>query len=94
MTAPTRVPFGSSDVLVSSVGFGAAGLGDIYGEMDDDAATEVVQYAFDEGVTYFDTSAYYGLGLSERRLGAAIAPFRDEVFLATKGGRFDVELEG
>lgn len=81
------VPFGRDGVMVSSVGFGAAGLGNEYGDMDDDAATDIVRYAFDSGITYFDTSAYYGRGLSERRLGAAVAPFRDEVFLATKGGR-------
>lgn len=82
-----RVPFGGDGVLVSPVGFGAAGLGNEYGDMDDAAATDVVRYAFERGITYFDTSAYYGRGLSERRLGVAVAPFRNEIFLATKGGR-------
>ncbi len=47
-----------------------------------------VDAAWDVGVRYFDTAPHYGLGLSERRLGAALAPRpRDAYFVSTKVGR-------
>ena len=49
----------------------------------------VVRHAYERGIRYFDTSPYYGRGLSERRLGAALRGLRSRVFLATKGGRYD-----
>ena len=80
-------------VRVSRIGFGCAGLGNEYGGLTDDDATAVVRHAIDRGITYFDTSTYYGRGLSEERLGRALAGHRDQVVLATKGGRFDAPLE-
>jgi L-galactose dehydrogenase len=70
---------------VSVVGFGCAGLPDMEST---DAAVSLLHAAFDRGVTYVDTSAYYGLGESERRLGAALTSHRDGVVVATKGGRY------
>lgn len=75
------------------IGFGCAGLGNEYGGLTDDDATAVVHHAIDKGITYFDTSTYYGRGLSEERLGRALAGCRDQIVLATKGGRFDAPLE-
>lgn len=80
-------------VRVSRIGFGCAGLGNEYGGLTDDDATAVVHHAIDRGITYFDTSTYYGRGLSEERLGKALAGHRDQIVLATKGGRFDAPLE-
>ena len=48
-----------------------------------------MRHAYERGIRYFDTSPYYGRGLSERRLGAALRGLRSRVFLATKGGRQD-----
>ena len=45
------------------------------------------------GINFFDTSPYYGRTLSESRLGEALQGRRDQVILASKGGRFDAELE-
>lgn len=80
-------------VRVSRIGFGCAGLGNEYGGLTDDDATAVVHHAIDRGITYFDTSTYYGRGLSEERLGRALTGHRDRIVLATKGGRFDAPLE-
>lgn len=80
-------------VRVSRIGFGCAGLGNEYGGLADADATAAVRHAIDRGITYFDTSTYYGRGLSEERLGRALAGCRDQVVLATKGGRFDAPLE-
>ncbi|WP_285725522.1 aldo/keto reductase [Psychromicrobium xiongbiense] len=72
-------------------GFGAAGIGNLYREVSDEVATATVQAAWDGGVRYFDTAPHYGLGLSERRLGAALADKpRDEYLVSTKVGRLVV----
>lgn len=68
--------------------FGAAGLGNLYRVVSDEVAEATVDAALAAGVRYFDTAPHYGLGLSERRLGAALAGFpRDELVLSTKVGR-------
>jgi D-threo-aldose 1-dehydrogenase len=56
--------------------------------MDDDTARATVDAAWETGVRYFDTAPHYGLGLSERRLGGALAgrPRADYV-VSTKVGR-------
>jgi len=87
------VNLGTTDLQVSHVGFGCAGLGNEYGDMSDENATRAVSYAIERGVNYFDTSAYYGRGLSEERVGRALEGRRSEVVLATKGGRFDAPPE-
>ena len=63
----------SGDVGLSVLGFGAATLGNLYSEMTDADAEAAVQTALESGVTYFDTAPSYGFGLSEMRLGRALA---------------------
>lgn len=70
------------------LGFGAAGIGNLYRAMDDDVAAATVGAAWDAGIRYFDTAPHYGLGLSERRLGAVLAAKpREEFVISTKVGR-------
>jgi len=70
------------------LGLGCAQLGNLYRSMSDETATEIVEAAWTHGIRYFDTAPHYGLGLSERRLGAALAGRpRDEYVLSTKVGR-------
>lgn len=70
------------------VGFGAAGLGNMFRVLTDDEAWTVLEAAWDGGVRYFDTAPHYGLGLSERRLGAFLQTKpRDEFVISTKAGR-------
>jgi L-galactose dehydrogenase len=78
-----------TNVAVSALGFGAAPLGDEYGRVDEAAAFELVRTALERGVNYFDTSPYYGRGLSERRLGNALRGVRDQAIISTKAGRYD-----
>src|SRR6201986_4095670 len=73
---------------ISKIGLGAWqfgtrewGYGDQYAEREAEA---IVHRAVDLGVTLFDTAEIYGLGRSERILGAALGDDRDSVFLATK----------
>jgi L-galactose dehydrogenase len=79
---------GKTDLNVSVVGFGCAPLGDIFGTMDPKEGERAVHLAVDSGINFFDTSPYYGVTLSETRLGAALAGRRDKVVLATKCGRY------
>ncbi|MEU5727149.1 aldo/keto reductase [Micromonospora sp. NPDC047738] len=79
---------GGSRVRVSQLGFGAAGIGNLYRALDDETAYRAVEAAWEAGIRYYDTAPHYGLGLSERRLGAALAGRpRDEFTVSTKVGR-------
>jgi D-threo-aldose 1-dehydrogenase len=70
------------------LGCGTADLGNLYQPMTDEHAWQVLEAAWDCGIRYFDTAPHYGLGLSERRLGAFLATRpRDEFVLSTKVGR-------
>ena len=77
-----------SGVSVTELGMGAAQLGNLFRETTDEESAAAVDAAWDAGIRYFDTAPHYGLGLSERRLGAALAQRpRDEFVLSTKVGR-------
>ncbi|MFC3477479.1 aldo/keto reductase [Halobacterium litoreum] len=78
---------GDSGVEVSEVGFGAWVVGtDWWGDRDEDDAIEMVEYALDAGITYFDTGDVYGHGRSEELLGEVLAERGDEMTVATKVG--------
>ena len=77
---------------LSRLGFGAAPLGNEYGTVAEPEMVRAVHAAIDCGVTFFDTSPYYGRTLSESRLGAALAGRRDQAVLCTKAGRYDRAL--
>jgi D-threo-aldose 1-dehydrogenase len=81
-----RLPKG--DTALSELSLGCAQLGNLYREVSDDDARATVDAAWQLGVRYFDTAPHYGLGLSERRLGAALASRpRDAYVLSSKVGR-------
>ncbi|GAA1371733.1 aldo/keto reductase [Catellatospora chokoriensis] len=85
-------PLGSSTVAVSALGFGAASIGNLYRAVPDEQAAATVDAAWQAGIRYFDTAPHYGLGLSERRLGQALAERpRAEYALSTKVGRILVD---
>ncbi|WP_199432346.1 aldo/keto reductase [Qaidamihabitans albus] len=68
--------------------FGGAGLGNLYEAISDEQARALLEAAWDCGIRYFDTAPHYGLGLSERRLGAFLADKpREEYVVSTKAGR-------
>ena len=75
-------------VSMPPVGLGAAQLGNLFRETTDDEAAGAVEQAWAAGVRYYDTAPHYGLGLSERRLGSALAGRpRAEAVVSTKVGR-------
>jgi D-threo-aldose 1-dehydrogenase len=65
---------------VSDLGFGGASLGNLYRVTGEQEGADAVDAAYDAGITYFDTAPHYGLGLSERRLGRALARHPRESF--------------
>src|SRR5262244_3124857 len=73
---------------LTRLGFGAAPIGNLYAEVDERQALAAVQAAWDNGIRYFDTAPYYGYGLSEERLGRALAGVaRSSFVLSSKVGR-------
>lgn len=86
-TLPTR-PLGRSGLAVTTLGFGAAPLGDLYARLDEALAVATVEAALAAGVTLLDTSPLYGHGLSEHRIGAGLRRAgRQDVVISTKVGR-------
>ncbi|MCT2588221.1 aldo/keto reductase [Actinophytocola gossypii] len=80
---------------IPNLGLGCAQLGNLYRAMSDETAAAIVDTAWARGIRYFDTAPHYGLGLSERRLGAALADRpRDDYVLSTKVGRLLVDNPG
>lgn len=73
---------------VSAIGFGAMGMSQSYGPNPGgrDDMIDVIRYAVDQGVTFIDTAEVYGPYVNEELVGAAIAPIRDKVQVATKFG--------
>jgi D-threo-aldose 1-dehydrogenase len=75
-------------IAMTRLGFGGAWIGNLLHEVPEAEAAAAVSAAWDAGVRYFDTAPHYGLGLSERRLGAALSECpRDEIVISTKVGR-------
>jgi aryl-alcohol dehydrogenase-like predicted oxidoreductase len=82
---------GTSNLEVSTIGFGCMGMSFSYGPpKDKQEMTSVLQAAVERGITFFDTAEVYGPFLNEELVGEALAPFRDEVVIATKFG-FDLD---
>ncbi|MGW6144936.1 aldo/keto reductase [Streptomyces sp. NPDC055140] len=79
---------GHSGVPVTTLGFGGASIGGLYEPVAEDEAAATVDAAWTAGIRYFDTAPHYGLGLAERRIGAALRSRpRDSYVLSTKVGR-------
>jgi aryl-alcohol dehydrogenase-like predicted oxidoreductase len=78
---------GKSNLEVSAIGFGCMGLSFGFGPATDrQQAIAVIRAAFDRGVTFFDTAEAYGPFVNEELVGEAVAPFRDQIVIATKFG--------
>ncbi|WP_433085611.1 aldo/keto reductase [Dactylosporangium sp. CA-052675] len=77
------------------LGLGCAQLGNLWRERSDAQARAIVDAAWECGIRSFDTAPHYGLGLSERRLGAALAHRPRAGFtVSTKVGRLLEPVDG
>ena len=89
-----RRPIANTALALTDLGFGAAVIGNLYRPTSDEEAATAITAAWDAGIRYFDTAPHYGLGLSERRLGAALRDYpRDEYVISSKVGRLLVPNE-
>jgi aryl-alcohol dehydrogenase-like predicted oxidoreductase len=77
----------SNPLEVSAIGLGCMGLSSGYGQVTETGeAVALIRAAFERGVTFFDTAEVYGPFTNEEIVGEALAPFRDQVVIATKFG--------
>ncbi|HEY4802805.1 MAG TPA: aldo/keto reductase [Paraburkholderia sp.] len=84
---------GNSGLEVSAIGLGCMGLSYGYGPATEKSAgIELIRSAFEKGVTFFDTAEAYGPFVNEELVGEAVAPFRDQVVIATKFGFRDGDV--
>jgi len=87
MTFPTR-RIGTSPVEVSVLGFGGVAVGNLFEQMPEERALATIEAAWQSGVRFFDTSPYYGHGMSEHRFGHVLRSRLDDgLVISTKVGR-------
>jgi aryl-alcohol dehydrogenase-like predicted oxidoreductase len=78
---------GNSGPEVSAIGLGCMGMSFAYGTVPDKKEMiSLIHSAVERGVTFFDTAEVYGPFTNEELVGEALAPYRDEVVIATKFG--------
>ncbi len=85
---------GKSNLEVSALGLGCMGLSHGYGPaVSTQEGIKLIRTAFERGVTFFDTAEAYGPYKNEELVGEALAPFREQVVIATKFG-FQLDATG
>ena len=91
--APNKRRLGTTDLEITTVGFGAWAIGGGgwefgWGLADDAGSVAAIQHALRRGVNWIDTAAIYGLGHSEEIVGRALReiPASERPFVFTKGG--------
>jgi aryl-alcohol dehydrogenase-like predicted oxidoreductase len=86
---------GKSNLEVSAIGLGCMGMSFGFGPaIDKQEGISLIRAAVERGVTFFDTAEAYGPFANEELVGEALAPFRDQVVIATKfGWKFDPKAE-
>src|SRR3954463_7512774 len=78
---------GKSNLEVSALGLGCMGMSFGYGPAGDkQEMISVIRAAVERGITFFDTAEVYGPYTNEELVGEALAPFREQVVIATKFG--------
>jgi len=78
---------GKSDLEVSAIGLGCMGMSFGLGPpADKQEMISLIRAAVERGVTFFDTAEVYGPFTNEELVGEALAPFREQVVIATKFG--------
>jgi aryl-alcohol dehydrogenase-like predicted oxidoreductase len=78
---------GKNNWEVSALGLGCMGLSSGFGPpVEKQYGISLIRSAFERGVTFFDTAEAYGPFANEELVGEALAPFRDQVVIATKFG--------
>jgi len=79
-------PLGNQGLKASEIGLGCMGMSDFYGTRNDEESINVINRAYESGITFFDTADMYGPFINEMLVGRAIKDFRNQITLATKFG--------
>jgi D-threo-aldose 1-dehydrogenase len=79
---------GKTETAVTELGFGCAGLGDLFDILSEEQAQQTLHAAWNAGIRYYDTAPFYGYGKSEHRLGHFLRQRpRNDFVVSTKVGR-------
>ena len=80
---------GNTDIHLSAIGFGGAPIGNLFEKLDDSTCYKTLESCNDSNINLYDTSPYYGNGLSEHRLGHFLKTLKpNSYYLSTKVGRY------
>jgi D-threo-aldose 1-dehydrogenase len=80
---------GKTNINLSAIGFGAAPIGNLFEKLDEPNCYQILQNSFRSEINIYDTSPFYGNGLSEHRLGNFLKTLdEDSYYLSTKVGRY------
>ena len=80
---------GKTDIELSAIGFGGAPIGDLFENLQDENCYKVLENCYESNINHFDTSPYYGNGLSEQRLGYFLKKMpKNKYYVSTKVGRY------
>jgi len=82
-----RRRIGRTDLHISEIGFGTGSLGGLFAPISDEQGRATIREALSLGITYVDTSPFYGYGRSEHILGDVLRERKADVVLSTKVGR-------
>lgn len=89
MEPTARRVLGPTGIELTQLGFGGAAIGELYARVPEVDVVATLEAAWAAGIRYFDTSPWYGRGLSELRTGAALRGRpRADFVLSTKVGRW------
>ena len=78
---------GNSNLEVSALGLGCMGMSYAYGPAPDkQEMIQLLRMAVERSITFFDTAESYGPYVNEELVGEALAPYRENVVIATKFG--------
>ena len=80
---------GNTDITLTSIGFGGAPLGNLFEELNENDCFDIVKNSYEMNINLFDTSPFYGYGLSEHRIGNFLKTIDPKsYYLSTKVGRY------
>jgi aryl-alcohol dehydrogenase-like predicted oxidoreductase len=80
-----RQAFGDTSLRVSEFGLGCARIGGVF-QSNAQGFLDLLSFAFDSGITFFDTADMYSQGESESLIGKALRGKRDRIVIASKAG--------
>lgn len=79
---------GKTGLNISVLGFGVSPVGNVFEPVSEQEGINALHYGIDHGINFFDVAPFYGDTLAETRLGKALQGKRQDIYLATKCGRY------